>query len=160
MHIIDEKFWLAIAFFAFAVLIIKYVWPILSGAIAAQSDQIAKDLNDAKEAKEKAEALLKKTQEQYDNAVETSKKILSDAKDEARKFIEDSKASVEDEISRKVEALNNRIKSEQEKAIRDIKGKIIDATLKSARESLEGAEKENFENVVKKSIGDISKLVH
>ncbi len=159
-NFIDEKFWLAIAFLAFALLIYKYVWSMLSRIIGNKSDQIVKDLHDAKVSKEKAEVLLQETQKQYDAALENSKKILGEAEEEARKFITDSKLSVEDEIKRKVDALSMRIKNEEEKAIRDIKSKIISLALKNAKEDLKEADKEKFENVVKKSIDDISKIIH
>ena len=160
MQIIDEKFWLAIAFTAFAVLIYRLVWPNMSKAIAGKSEQIAKDLNDAKDAKEKAEALLIQVQEQYEKATQDAEKILIDAKDEAKKFIEDSKGSIEGEIKRKVEALDNRIKGEEDRAIRDIKAKIVTVSLQNVKDSLEKVDKDKFENVVKKSVDDISKIIH
>ncbi len=160
MQIIDEKFWLAVAFTAFAVLIYRLVWPSMSKAVAGKSEQIAKDLNDAKEAKEKAEALLIKVQGQYEEATKNAEKILIDAKDEAKKFIEDSRKSVESEVKRKVEALDTRIKSEEERAVRDIKAKIVTISLQNVKDSLEKVDKDKFENVVKKSVDDISKIIH
>lgn len=161
MHsIIDEKFWLAISFVAFVVLIYKFVWPILSKMIGDKADQIIKDLNDAKAAKQKAEELLVKIQKQHDTSIESAKKIINDAQIEAKKFIEDSKAAVEDEIQRKLNALNDRIKGEEEKTVRDIKAKIISLAIKSAKEGLQDVDKDKLENVIKKSIDDVSKIIH
>lgn len=161
MHnIIDEKFWLAIAFLAFVLLILKYVWPILSNIIGDKSEQIAKDLKDAKDAKEKAEALLVQIKDQHKKAIENSEKIVKDAKKEAEKLINDSKKSVEKEVKRKVEALNDRIKNEEQRAIRDIKLKVVESAIGVVKEGLTNTDKEKFENVVKKSIDDVSKVIH
>ena len=160
MHIVDEKFWLAIAFLTFAVLVVKCVWPTLSKMISNKSDQIAKDLKDAKEFKERAEALLTETQEQYKSTIKNAEKILLEARDEAKKYIEDSKEAVQDEIKRKIDSLNDRIKSEEEKAVRDIKMKIIEVAVSNVKKDLQDVDKSKFENVIKKSIGDISKLIH
>jgi len=160
MHIIDEKFWLAIAFLAFVLLIIKYVWPILSNKIDDQSKQIAKDLLEAKEMKELAEKLLQDTKKQHEAALENSKRIIADAESEAVKFIEDSRKTLENEIAKKMAAFDGRIKGEEERAIRDMKTKIVNMALQNAQANLQNVEKESANNIVKKSLDDISKLLH
>lgn len=155
MHnFIDEKFWLAIAFLAFVFLLYKYVWPILSKTIADHSNQIAKDLLDAKEMKEKALNLLKESEEQYQKSLEFSKKLIIDAENEAKKLFEDAKMAIEKDVAKKTEALNNRIKNEEEKTIRDIKEKII----KMAFVNVENELKNSENNIVKRAIDDIISL--
>ncbi len=155
MHnFIDEKFWLAIAFLAFVFLLYKYVWPILSKIIADHSNQIAKDLLDAKEMKEKALNLLKESEEQYQKSLEFSKKLIIDAENEAKKLFEDAKMAIEKDVAKKTEALNNRIKNEEEKTIRDIKEKII----KMAFVNVENELKNSENNIVKRAIDDIISL--
>ena len=160
MHFVDAKFWLAIAFFTFLLIIYKLAWLFLSKMIAGKADQIAKDLNDAKEAKARAESLLEKAQQSLDKSLENSKQIIAEAEDEAKKLIADSKKAVEDEINRKVGALNERLKAEEEKAVRDIKSKIVAAALQSVKDDLSDIDKDKVANVVKKSIDDISKIIH
>ncbi len=161
MHnIIDEKFWLAIAFLAFAIMVLRHVWPILSKKIDEQSKQIASDLLEAKEMKEQAKILLQESKKQYDLAIANSKKLLLDAEIEAKKFMEDSKLALESEVSKKMTALNNRIKGEEEKIIRDIKTKIVTSALQNIQSGAQNIEKERANNIVKNSLNDISKLVH
>ena len=62
---LDEKFWLAIAFTAFAILIVKYVWPLLAKSIDSKSKAIAEEILAAKKMKEKAQKLLDEAEKFY-----------------------------------------------------------------------------------------------
>ena len=160
MAFIDAKFWLAVAFFAFLLVIYKFAWPILSKMISGKVDQVAKELKEAKEAKEKAENLLKQAEESYEQSLKDSKKIIAQAEQEAKKLIEDSSLAVEDEVNRKIEALNERLKSEEERAVRNIKVKIVNTAMESVKENLSKVDQEKLQTVVTKSIDDISKIIH
>lgn len=159
-HIIDEKFWLAIAFFAFFAALIKYVWPIISNNLKKQSELISKELNDAKEMKETAQRILLETQMQYNKAIKDAEKILENAKIEADKILLTSKNSLEEEVSKKITALNNRIKSEEERVVRDMKAKIISFAIQTISSSSQNIDKSRASNVLKRSIEDISKVIH
>lgn len=157
MHnIIDEKFWLAIAFFAFVTLILKYVWPILSQKISEQSKQIAKELLEAQELKEEAKKLLEDSKKQYENSVIASKKLFEDAESEAKKLLEDVKVRAAKDFDKKVAALNERIKTEEEKAIRDLKKEVVSLAFDDIKNNLQN---NNQEKSVDNSLDDISKII-
>jgi F-type H+-transporting ATPase subunit b len=161
MHnIIDEKFWLAIAFLAFVLLVLKYVWPILSQKISDESKNIAAQLLSVKEMKEKAEKLLADSQKKYDDALVSSAQLIEDAKKEATKLLKDSKDSIESDIAKKMAALENRIKSEEEKTVREIKSRIISSAFDSFESGLKNAQKNNLDKVAKSAVDDLSKVIH
>lgn len=156
----DEKFWLAIAFLGFMALILKYVMPSMTKGLDEKSKQIAKDLLEAKEMKEKAKAYLESAEAQYKEAIIFSDKLIKDSAIEAQKLLTDANAAASLEISKKMTALDNRIKQEEENAVREIKTKIIALAVQTLHSNLEGVKKENLDNSLKNSLNDISKLIH
>ena len=56
--ILNEKFWLAVAFLTFAIIIIKIIGKNIVTSLNEKSQSIKKALDDAKKAKEMAEKLL------------------------------------------------------------------------------------------------------
>lgn len=156
----DERFWLAIAFFTFVTAIIRYVAPIISKQLEDKSKQIASDLLAAKEAKEKAQKILQETEKKYQEALVFAQKVMKDSSDEAQKFLQEAQAASTAEIAKKMAALEARIKTEEEHAVREIKVSVINAAIKKVQENLQNMQKGNSENLIKKALDDVSKMVH
>jgi F0F1-type ATP synthase membrane subunit b/b' len=79
----NEKFWLAIAFFSFLGLLIKFVFPKIAKNLDAQSKKIAEDILEAKKLREGAQKLLEEAQVFHKHSIEHSQKIITDAIEEA-----------------------------------------------------------------------------
>jgi ATP synthase F0 subunit b len=125
----DEKFWLAIAFLAFAILLAKYVWPHIAKALDANSRKIAEDLLAAKEMKEKAEKLLKDAEKFLQESEAFATKLTSDAENEASKIAEDAQNALEEEIKKKTDSAISRIKTEEGRMTREIKIQIVNSAI-------------------------------
>jgi len=143
---INEKFWLAIAFFTFLAIIIKYAWPLIAKALDNKAAQIAKDLSDAKEMKELAQILLQKAEKSYQDSLVYAKKLIADAEIESQKFAEESKQFLETEITKKTAAAMERIKMEEESAVREIKEKIIAGAVKNLTDEIKNGENQEQQN--------------
>ncbi len=126
---LNEKFFLAMAFTLFAILIIKYVWPLIAKALDSRSKQIAEELLAAKDLKEKAEKLLLSAEKYKEESEKYVEKLLRDAESESQKLIVEAKESANNEITRKTAAALERIKIEEASAIREIKAHIIDSAM-------------------------------
>ncbi len=133
----NEKFWLAIAFTCFAVIILKYVWPLIAKALDGRSKQIAEDILAAKELKEKAEQLLASVEKYKIESEKFAEKLLHDAEVESKKLLIAAKESADNEIKKKTEAALERIKVEEASAIRDIKAHIVESTMENINKELE-----------------------
>jgi len=161
MHnIIDEKFWLAIAFLGFVVLMIKYVLPIIVVKLSQGVQNIANELAQAKEMKERAQKLLAEAQNRNEESVALAEKTIKESAIEAQKFLDEAKRNIENEVNKKTEALLNRIKSEEEKMVREMKVQIINIALQNIQANLQNIDKNRANNLVKKSIEDIDKIIH
>jgi F-type H+-transporting ATPase subunit b len=133
----NEKFWLAIAFLAFLILIIKYAWPLISKALSNKSKQIAEEILAAKEMKEVAQKLLAKAEKNYQDSLGFAEKLIADAKKESANFAAESKQILESELAKKSAASLERIKMEEAHAIREIKEKIISGALQTFSTEME-----------------------
>jgi len=155
----NEKFWLAIAFTSFVLLIIKYAKPMITKALDQKSKQIAEEILAAKEMKEKAAKLLEKAEKAYQDSMNFSQKIIKDAEVEAQKFAAESQKMIELEISKKTAAALNRINLEQESAIRDIKQKIVASALEIFSENVaKETDGKQHEQLVARAIENFEKI--
>ncbi len=161
MHnIIDEKFWLAIAFLGFVALLIKYVLPMISAKLGEATKNIAKELEEAKSMKEKAQKLLEESEKRFEEASKLAEKTIKESAAEAQKFLDEARKNIEIEVNKKTEALLTRIKFEEEKAVREMKVQIITMALGNIQSNLQNSDKNRANNLIKKSIDDINKIIH
>jgi F-type H+-transporting ATPase subunit b len=157
----NEKFWLAIAFTSFVLLIAKYVWPKIAASLDLKSKQIAADISAAKEMKEKAQKLLEDLEKYHAESEKFAKKLLEDAESEAQKFVIEAKKSVEAEIEKKTNAALERVKVEEASAIREVKLHVVSSALKILNESLnKKMEKKHHDLLLNQATDDLSKLIH
>jgi F-type H+-transporting ATPase subunit b len=153
---LEPKFWLAISFFTFVALMIKYALPLIIKMIDDKSKQIAKDIADARNAKEEAENLLAEAKKYSEESKKYCQKLIDDAQNEAAKILADSQKSLEDEINKKTDLAKERIKNEEEKTIREIKSNIIDAAIKNvAKKAANNSEKDAAE-LVERAVGGLT----
>jgi F-type H+-transporting ATPase subunit b len=155
---INEKFWLAIAFFTFLALIMKYAWPAIAKALDEKSKQIADDIRAAKEMKELARSLLKKAERNYVESEHYAKKLFKDAEAESEKFAAEAKQILEAEIAKKTAAAMERIRMEEVNAVREIKEKIIANTMKNLSSELSNISSMEHENLMKESVKQLENL--
>lgn len=155
----NEKFWLAIAFFSFLAAIIKYAWPHIAKGLDNKSKQIAEEILAAKEMKEKAAELLKKAEKQYHDAQHYAEKLIKDAEVESARFAKESQEILQNELNKKTAAALERIKLEEESAIRDIKAKIVAGAIKTVTENAQNLSADQHGKLAKQSISDLEKII-
>jgi F-type H+-transporting ATPase subunit b len=153
----DEKFWLAIAFLAFAILLVKYAWPHIAKALDDSSKKIAQDLLAAKELKERAEKLLANAEKFYNESLAYAEKLTSEAEKEAKKIAEDSAKSLEAEVNKKTAAAIARVKLEEERMMREVKIQIVNSAIDKISSGLDFKDDEQ-DKLVEKSIKNLETL--
>ncbi len=154
---LNEKFWLAIAFLSFLALMLKYIWPLLAKAIDSKSKKIAEEILSAKELKEKAEKLLNDAEKFYQESLSFSQKLTKDAEVEAQKLAKESKEILENELRKKTQAALDRIKLEEERTIREIKLRIISDTMEVLSKNF-GLDEKSHEQIVEKSLKNFERI--
>ncbi len=158
---LDPRFWLAVSFFIFLALMIKYALPAILKMLDGKANMVAEEVLKASEAKAKAEQLLADAEINFQNAITFSKKLIADAEKEARNLIEHSQKITEEEIQRKLNLVTNRIHQEEEKAIREVKGWLISAAVGVMKENIaKNNDKKSPSISIANSINDVSKLIN
>ena len=160
MHF-DEKFWLAIAFLTFTALILKFVGPAISKMLNAASQKIVDEMSKAREMRKKAAELLVQAEKFHQESSEYAKRMIEDAKIEAQRLINLTTEAIESEVKKKTDAVLERVKVEEERAIRDIKSDIILTSIKIMNEQIaKDMGERNHEHLVDQAIKDFAKVVH
>jgi F-type H+-transporting ATPase subunit b len=149
----DEKFWLSVAFFFFLILAIKYVWPKLAKALDDKAKQISEEILAAKNIREKAEKFLLIAEKHYQESITYAEKLMKDAELDAQRLIKESQEILEKEIAKKTSAALDRIKFEEEIAIREIKEKIISSAMESLVTDLK-LDQKNHDQLIEKAAQD------
>lgn len=153
----DEKFWLAIAFFAFVYLIAKYVFPHVIKGLDNSAKKIADDLEAAKILKEKAEKLLHNAEQFYKESLTYAEKLKNDAAIEAKNIADKSSQALAVEIEKRTTAALNRIKLEEERMVRQIKLQIVENAIKQLSNSAD-LKKDAQEKLIDKSIKNLETI--
>ncbi len=156
----DEKFWLAMAFLAFLALLLKFAKSAIIKSLEAKSQQIAKEILDAKEMKEKAAQLLAKAEKFAQESELYAQKVIKDAEIEALKYANETKKTIEEEVAKKTAAALERIKMEEQLAVSQIKEKIINGALSEFTEKFAKDQNNEQHKILNdKAIKDLEKLL-
>ncbi len=154
---LNEKFWLAIAFFSFVALVIKYYGPKIANALDNKSKSIAQDIISAKEARKKAEELLVLVQEMQDKSIIDAKRLILEAESESKNLLQNAQDLINQEIARMTLMASQRSKAEEEASKREIKTKILLSAIAQLQEkSALNADEQN--KIIDKSIKNFERI--
>lgn len=154
---LNEKFLLAIAFFSFVALVIKYYGPKIANALDNKSKSIAQDIISAKEARKKAEELLVLVQEMQDKSIMDAKRLILEAESESKNLLQNAQDLINQEIARMTLLASERSKAEEEASKREIKTKILLSAIAQLQEkSALNADEQN--KIIDKSIKNFERI--
>ena len=155
----DPKFWLAISFIVFVILMIKYALPLILKGLDSKVIKITNLLKDAEDSKKKADQLLKDAEKYLEDSVKFGDQIVKDAAIESQKITEDYRVSVEKEIAKKLSVSEERIKSSEERIVREIKSKIVESAINAIANNIDDvADEKALDQATKNSINQIKSL--
>jgi F-type H+-transporting ATPase subunit b len=154
---LNEKFWLAIAFFSFVALVIKYYGPKITNALDNKSKSIAQDIISAKQARKKAEELLVLVQEMQDKSIMDAKRLILEAESESKNLLQNAQDLINQEIARMTLLASQRSKAEEEASKREIKTKILLSAIAQLQEkSALNTDEQN--KIIDKSIKNFERI--
>lgn len=155
----DEHLLLAISFFTFLLLAIKYAFPKIVELLDNQSADIAKELTEAKELKEKATKLLEAADNYHKESQNFAKKLLEDAQKEADKFLEDAQASIARDLEKKTAAAQTRIQYAEERALKQLQESIIASAIAEIQKEAEaGLDKKQSDYIIQEAAKTFEKV--
>lgn len=158
--VFDEKFWLALAFLTFVLLLAKLAGKVIVKMINDKSEAIKQAINDANLAKEKAQKLLDDAKKYHQESKDYADKLLANATSESQILAQKAKDEIDAEIKQKTAAAIKRVEMEQEIAIKEVKRKIVNSALTSLSNSLKSdISQSEHDNLIANASKDLEKII-
>ncbi len=125
-----------LAFAAFVIFCMKYVWPPILAAMQERADKIADGLAAADRASHDLELAQEKAVERLKEAKEEAAGILDSANKRANQIVEEAKTQARDEGERLKEAAQSEIEQEVNRAREQLRGQVAALALTGAEKIL------------------------
>ena len=120
------------SFILLLVLIKKFAWSNITGIFEERAEKIASDIDRAEEARQKAEVLAQKREDELAGSRKEAKTIIENAKETAEKSKADILAEAKLEAGRLKEKANQEIAQNKAEALQSVKGDVADLTISLA----------------------------
>ncbi len=158
----DPEVWVAIAFIAFAALIVYLKVPgKVLGALDSRSDAIARELEEARKLRAEAEAVLADYKRRAENTEAEAAAILAQAEREAASYAKEARAAFDETIARRLSMAEQKIKLEEEKARKQIRAQAAELAVAAAEHLIEQKVTGQIaENMITASLDRIKKRLH
>ena len=120
------------SFILLLVLIKKFAWSNITSIFEERAEKIASDIDRAEEARQKAEVLAQKREDELAGSRKEAKTIIENAKETAEKSKASILADAKLEAGRLKEKANQEIAQNKAEALQSVKGDVADLTISLA----------------------------
>lgn len=120
------------SFILLLVLIKKFAWSNITGIFAERAEKIASDIDRAEEARQKAEVLAQKREDELAGSRKEAKTIIENAKETAEQSKANILADAKLEAGHLKEKANQEIAQNKVEALQSVKGEVADLTISLA----------------------------
>ncbi|HGK2712092.1 TPA: F0F1 ATP synthase subunit B [Streptococcus pneumoniae] len=120
------------SFILLLVLIKKFAWSNITGIFEERAEKIASDIDRAEEARQKAEVLAQKREDELAGSRKEAKTIIENAKETAKQSKANILADAKLEAGHLKEKANQEIAQNKVEALQSVKGEVADLTISLA----------------------------
>lgn len=120
------------SFILLLVLIKKFAWSNITGIFEERAEKIASDIDRAEEARQKAEVLAQKREDELAGSRKEAKTIIENAKETAEQSKANILADAKLEAGHLKEKVNQEIAQNKVEALQSVKGEVADLTISLA----------------------------
>ncbi len=120
------------SFILLLVLIKKFAWSNITGIFEERAEKIASDIDRAEEARQKAEVLAQKREDELAGSRKEAKQIIENAKETAEQSKANILADAKLEAGHLKEKANQEIAQNKVEALQSVKGEVADLTISLA----------------------------
>lgn len=129
--------WTIINFLLLLLLLSRVAVKPIANALKAREDRIRNQIADAEKAGEKAQALLKESENKLDSAQKEMSEIINKGKAQAEDIIRKATESAEEVKKQKIEEAVREIERSKETAIKELRGEVADLVIQATEKILE-----------------------
>ena len=151
--------WVLLGLFGFiGILVYMKVPGMVVKALDSRAAKIRDELEEARKLREEAEALLAEYKEKTGNAEAEAEAIITQARREAEALSQEAKVRIEDYVTRRTRAVEQRIAQAESQAVAEVRSRAIDVAAAAAGELLaERAKGTGGDELVARSIDAVRK---
>ncbi|HET2283201.1 TPA: F0F1 ATP synthase subunit B [Streptococcus pneumoniae] len=120
------------SFILLLVLIKKFAWSNITGIFEERAEKIASDIDRAEEARQKAEVLAQKREDELAGSRKEAKTIIENAKETAEQSKANILSDAKLEAGHLKEKANQEIAQNKVEALQSVKGEVADLTISLA----------------------------
>jgi F-type H+-transporting ATPase subunit b len=150
-------FWTSIIFIVFFILLRKFAWKPILGAVKGREDSINEALSSAETARKEMQNLTAENERILQEARLERDSLLKEAREMREKMIADSKADAQAEGARMIEQAKTAILAEKNAAMAELKLQVSSLSLSIAEKVLkdELSNKEAQTKLIENMLGDV-----
>ena len=151
--------WVLLGLFGFiGILVYVKVPGMVVKALDSRAAKIRDELEEARKLREEAEALLAEYKEKTGSAEAEAEAIITQARREAEALSQEAKVRIEDYVTRRTRAVEQRIAQAESQAVAEVRSRAIDVAAAAAGELLaERAKGTGGDELVARSIDAVRK---
>ncbi len=129
----DATFWVGAAFLLFIAILFYFKVPaMLTGALDDRSAKIAEDLEQARQLREEAQALLATYERKQRDALSEAEEIIAHAKEEAQREAEIAAKKLDEAIARRQQSALDKIAMAEAQAEKEVRDAAIEIAITAA----------------------------
>jgi F-type H+-transporting ATPase subunit b len=157
----DPTFWVAVAFFVFAGLMIwKARQPVLKG-LDARAERIRAELDEAQRLREEAQKTLAEYKRKQRDAAKEAEDLLANARHEAELLRRQAVGDLTQTLARREKAALEKIAQAEAQAVLDVRAKAVDVAIAATAKLLsENVDPTRDQNIVDQAIKDLGCKLH
>jgi len=157
----DPTFWVAVAFFVFAGLMLwKARQPVLKG-LDARAERIRAELDEAQRLREEAQKALAEYKRKQRDAAKEAEDLLANARHEAELLRRQAAADLEQTLARREKAALDKITQAETQAVLDVRAKAVDIAIAATAKLLsENVDPTRDQSIVDQAIKDLGRKLH
>jgi F-type H+-transporting ATPase subunit b len=131
------EFWVAVAFVAFALILVYYKVPrLIAKSLDDRAESIRKELDEARRLREEAQALFTDYQAKHRNVGEEAQAIVAHAKREADAFAQETREALKDTLERRTKLAEDKIARAEAQAVDEVRAAAVDMAVTAAERIL------------------------
>lgn len=135
----NTDFVVLLAFILFIGVLFYFNVPkLIGGMLDKRADGIRSDLDEARQLREEAQALLASYERKQKEVQEQADRIVSNARDEANRAAEQAKTDIRASVERRLAAAEDQLASAEASAIRAVRDRAIVVATEAARDVVAG----------------------
>ena len=153
---LDNTFWAGVSFFIFFGILIYMKLPkTLMSGLDGRITKIQEDLDEAKQLREEARALLAEYERKRKEAQSEADDIITAAKEEAERMAEDAKTALKEMIERRTKSVKEKISQAEAQALAEVRARSAEVAVDAAKILLSKQMKDKGDALIENAIKDV-----